>query len=106
MMSNFYNYRIAINHQAAEMVPTGITSRLSHITSPFGTFSRENIFKVRLRHIHKYVGRLLQVNPATRFILPEKGAISILSIRMHVKLNVYFINYETPNRSKISTTYL
>ena len=46
------------------------------------------------------------INPATRFILPEKHAISILSIRMHVKSNVYFINNETPNRSKFSTTYL
>ena len=30
----------------------------------------------------------------------------VLSIRMHVKSNVYFINNETPNRSEISTTYL
>ena len=42
------------------MVPIDITLRSSHIISPFGTFSREKIFKVRLGHIHKYTG-LLQV---------------------------------------------
>ena len=48
----------------------------------------------------------IDINPATRFILTQKRDISILSIRMHVKSNVYFINNETPNRSEISTTYL
>ena len=48
----------------------------------------------------------IDINPATRFILTQKHEISILSTRMHVKLNIYFINNETPNRSEISTTYL
>ena len=48
----------------------------------------------------------IDINPATRFILIQKHEISILSIRMHVKSNVYFINNETPKRSKILTTYL
>ena len=46
------------------------------------------------------------INPAIRFILTQKHEISILSIKMHVKSNVYFINNETPNRSEISITYL
>ena len=47
-----------INLQVAGVMPIGITSRSSHIISPFGTFSREKIFKVRLGHIHKYADRL------------------------------------------------
>ena len=48
----------------------------------------------------------IDINTAIRFILTQKHEISILFIRMHVKSNIYFINNETPNRSKISTTYL
>ena len=54
------NYIVSksFNLQAAGVMPIGITSRSSHITSPFGTFCRKKIFKVRLGHIHKYAGRL------------------------------------------------
>ena len=48
----------------------------------------------------------IDINPATRFILTQKHEISILSIRIHVKSNVYFINNETPNRSEISTALI
>ena len=48
----------------------------------------------------------IDIDPATRFILTKKHEISILSLGMHVKSNVYFINNETPNQSEISTTYL
>ena len=55
----YYNDNVIdINLQAVGVMPIGITSRSSHITSQFGTFSKENIFKVRLGHIHKYAGRL------------------------------------------------